>query len=92
MCIYLIQKIKYFVIQFKVVGRELSIALAFHLLKYYKKESFFKTLIDSIDFHILHSMNPDGFEIATEGQCLGEEIGSGRQNANDVSKKKTKKF
>ena len=57
-----------------------------------QKRIFFKTLIDSIDFHILHSMNPDGFEIATEGQCLGEEIGSGRQNANDVSKKKTKKF
>ena len=42
--------------------------------------------------HILHSLNPDGFEIATEGQCYkGTEIGTGRHNANGVSKKKKKK-
>ena len=89
---YQIRAIKYFVIQFKVVGRELSIALAYHLLKQYKnpklkgKNNPIRRLLDSIDLHILHSMNPDGFEIATEGQCKGMEVGSGRQNANGVSK------
>ena len=95
---YQIQAIKYFSIQFqfKVVGRELSIALADHLLKAYKnpkkKTNRIRRLLDNIDLHILHSLNPDGFEIATEGQCYkGTEIGTGRHNANGVSKKKTSK-
>ena len=102
---YQIQTTKYFFIQFKAVGRELSIAFAYHLLKQYnhllkqykklKKKSTnnrIRRLLDNIDLHILHSLNPDGFEIATEGQCYkGTEIGTGRHNANGVSKKKTPK-
>ena len=84
---YQIQPIKSFFIQFKVVGRELSIALADHLLKAYKnpkkKTNRIKRLLDSVDLHILHSMNPDGFEKSTEGECFGT---NGRKNANGVSK------
>ena len=35
-----------------------------------------------MDFHILPSMNPDGFERATEGQCEGGDLKSGRTNSN----------
>ena len=88
---YQIQAIKYFFIQFqfKVVGRELSIALADHLLKAYKnpkkKTNRIRRLLDNIDLHILHSMNPDGFEKSTEGECMTT---NGRKNANGVSKNK----
>ena len=83
-----IQTIKYFFIQFKAVGRELSITFAYHLLKQYKNSKKNSTnrvrqLVDNIDLHILHSMNPDGFEIATEGECAGN---NGRNNSNNVSK------
>ena len=87
---YQIQPITYFFIQFqfKVVGRELSIALADHLLKAYKnpkkKTNRIRRLLDNIDLHILYSMNPDGFEKGTEGECGGT---NGRKNANGVSKK-----
>ena len=89
--VYQIQTIKYFFIQFKAVGRELSIALAYHLLKQYKNSKNKSTnnrirqLLDNIDLHIVHSMNPDGFEIANEGECVGN---MGRNNSNNVSKKK----
>ena len=96
---YQIHTTKYFFIQFKAVGRELSIAFAYHLLKQYKNQKKKSTnnrirqLLDNIDLHILHSLNPDGFEIATEGQCYkGTETGTGRHNANGVSKKKTKRI
>ena len=88
---YQIQTIKYFFIQFKAVGRELSIALAYHLLKQYrnpKKKSTnnrIRQLLDNIDLHILHSMNPDGFEKSSEGECVGT---MGRNNSNNVSKTK----
>ena len=65
----------------------MSIALADHLLKAYKnpkkKTNRIRKLLDSIDLHILHSMNPDGFEKSTEGECFGT---NGRKNANGVSK------
>ena len=75
----------------------MSIAFAYQILKQYKlskKKSTnrIRQLLDNIDLHILHSLNPDGFEIATEGQCYkGTEIGTGRHNANGVSKKKTQR-
>ena len=77
--------------QFKVVGRELSIALADHICDEYEnpkkkgKTSKIRRLLNSIDLHILHSMNPDGFEKGSEGECMGT---MGRNNSNNVSKKK----
>ena len=39
--------------------------------------------------HILHSLNPDGFEKSSEGECAGT---MGRNNSNNVSKQKKYKF
>ena len=48
---------------------------------YRRNETRIKNLVDSTDLHILHSMNPDGFENA-ERSCNGT---IGRLNANNVN-------
>ena len=53
------------------------------LMEMYKRNnSRIQNLIKNIDLHILHSMNPDGFEKA-EQVCKSK---IGRSNANGVSK------
>ena len=49
---------------------------------YERNNSRIRNLIENIDLHILHSMNPDGFEKAERG-CKSM---VGRSNANGVSK------
>ena len=48
---------------------------------YRRNDTRTKKLVDSTDLHILHSMNPDGFENA-EKSCNGT---IGRLNANNVN-------
>ncbi len=64
----------------------MSIALVDHLLKAYKNPKnpnrrSIRRLLDNIDLHILHSMNPDGFENSLEGD---KDSYQGRGNDNDV--------
>ena len=54
---------------------------------YKRNNSRIQNLIKNIDLHILHSMNPDGFEKA-EQVCKSK---IGRSNANGVSKIQTLK-
>lgn len=64
------------------MGRELSLALVEYLMEnYLKGNGKVSALLNSIDLHILHSLNPDGFEKAQPGACDGV---VGRRNANDV--------
>ena len=58
----------------EVVGRELLIQLASHLLQSYTSKNGsneIKQLVDTTDIHIMPSMNPDGFEESTYGSCSG---------------------
>ena len=65
------------------MGRELSLALVDYLMTMYRRnDTRIKNLVDSTDLHILHSMNPDGFENAVK-TCNGT---IGRLNANNVNK------
>ncbi|XP_075219947.1 carboxypeptidase D-like isoform X2 [Lycorma delicatula] len=62
----------------EAVGRELMLHLIQYLVNSYNTDSYIKWLLDNTRIHILPSMNPDGFEVAKEGQCDG---GIGRYNA-----------
>lgn len=65
----------------EVVGRELLLHLIALLCDNYKKDAAITKLIDSTRIHIMPSMNPDGYEEASEGDCDGL---TGRSNADDV--------
>ena len=63
----------------------MSLAFAYHVLKEYSDSNpHIERLLNNIDLHILHSMNPDGFEKAEQVCKSLENIG--RSNANGVSK------
>ena len=64
----------------EVVGREMLLKLAGLLLT--RSHPAAERILDSIDLHILVSLNPDGFETSTEGACSG--TWEGRTNANNV--------
>ena len=69
----------------EAISRQVLIYLIQYLCDNYDKISRIKTLVDSTNIFILPSMNPDGFEIAEEGNCgqkQGDSDKSGRENAN----------
>jgi len=63
------------------VGRELLLLLIQSLLENYNRNSTIKYLIDNTRIHIMPSANPDGYEMAKEGDC---EYDTGRSNKNNV--------
>ncbi|RWS28577.1 carboxypeptidase D-like protein [Leptotrombidium deliense] len=68
----------------EALGRQYLIYLAEYLLSSYGKDKRVTEIVDSTDIHLLFSINPDGFETATEGDCTGYNITSSRRNANGV--------
>ncbi|XP_055935683.1 carboxypeptidase D-like isoform X2 [Argiope bruennichi] len=63
------------------VGRELMLHLLSLLLDGYGKDNYITWLLDNTRIHIMPSMNPDGFEASSEGECSGVQ---GRGNANSA--------
>lgn len=63
----------------EVVGRELLLLFAKYLLENYKIDDRITKLIDTTRIHLLPSMNPDGYELAVEGDASS---GVGRKNSN----------
>ncbi|XP_014255369.1 carboxypeptidase D-like [Cimex lectularius] len=61
------------------IGTEILIKLSEHLLENYGINEEITKIVDSVNIHILPSLNPDGFELAKEGLC---QEGPGRGNAN----------
>lgn len=59
----------------EAVGREMLLHLILHLVQNYETDYYIRWLLDNTRIHIMPSMNPDGFEVATEGTCQG---GQGR--------------
>ncbi len=68
----------------EAVGRALVVFLAQYLLKQYGREERVTRLVNTTDLWLMPSLNPDGFEAATEGHCYmtAADGGSGRPNAN----------
>lgn len=63
------------------VGRELLILLIQSLLENYYRNSTIKSLIDKTRIHIMPTANPDGYEMAKEGDCYTD---TGRSNKNNI--------
>ncbi|KAK7882086.1 hypothetical protein WMY93_028260 [Mugilogobius chulae] len=64
----------------EVVGRELMLNLIEYLCKNYGNDPEVTYLVNNTRIHIMPSMNPDGYEIATEGDVEGY---VGRNNSNN---------
>jgi len=63
----------------EAVGREMLLILIKYLCEGYGRDERVTRLVDSTRIHILPTMNPDGFEAATEGDVSGVQ---GRTNAH----------
>lgn len=63
----------------EAVGRELLLQLLVYLVNSYGRNAEIGKLITETHIHLMPSMNPDGFEMARQGDCSR---GYGRENAN----------
>lgn len=63
----------------EVVSREILLHLIRHLLENYDKDDKIKKIVNTTRIHIMPSMNPDGYERSTEGDCSSVK---GRANSN----------
>ncbi|XP_039986082.1 carboxypeptidase D [Xiphias gladius] len=64
----------------EVVGRELLLNLIEYLCRNYGTDPEVTQLVNNTRIHIMPSMNPDGYEVATEGDVKGYR---GRNNSNN---------
>lgn len=53
----------------EALGRQLLVYLVQFLLENYPQNPVVRHLVDTIEIHVLFSMNPDGFDEAKEGEC-----------------------
>lgn len=66
----------------ETVSRQVLVYLVEYLLARYGEDPRVTELVNTTDIYIMPSMNPDGFEMSTEGHCNGDAVG--RQNARKV--------
>uniref|UniRef100_A0AAY4D733 Peptidase M14 domain-containing protein n=1 Tax=Denticeps clupeoides TaxID=299321 RepID=A0AAY4D733_9TELE len=66
----------------ETVSRQVLVYLVEHLLAGYGSDPRLTGLLDTTDVYVLPSMNPDGFEVSVEGDCVGK--AGGRENAEHV--------
>lgn len=53
----------------EAIGRQLLIYLVQFLLENYPQNGLIKHIVDTVEIHVLFSMNPDDFSRAKEGNC-----------------------
>ncbi|XP_038669039.1 carboxypeptidase M-like [Scyliorhinus canicula] len=63
----------------EAVRREIPLHFILYLVASYGKNPDLTLFMDNSRIHVLPSMNPDGFEMSSEGDCDGA---AGRHNAN----------
>uniref|UniRef100_A0A6G1SHC6 Carboxypeptidase D n=1 Tax=Aceria tosichella TaxID=561515 RepID=A0A6G1SHC6_9ACAR len=76
------------------LGHEMVLHLAAFLLEMYASDGDLRVtkLINYADIFLIPTLNPDGFELATEGDCNSAKKRSGRTNARDVDLDQDFKF
>lgn len=67
----------------EIVGRELLLHLAKVFCENYGRDTNLTKIVDNTRIHLMPSMNPDGYELAAEGNNRKDWI-IGRSNANNV--------
>ena len=67
----------------EAVGRELLLHLAKAFCENYGRDANLTRIVDNTRIHLMPSMNPDGYELAAEGDNRKDWI-IGRSNANNV--------
>lgn len=68
----------------EALGRQLLVYLAQYLITNYDDNAAVRHILDSVELHFLFTANPDGFSLASEGDCLGSKTpSSGRLNSNN---------
>ena len=65
----------------EVVGKEMLLLLIGYLLENYGVDDRLTSIIKNSQIYVVPSLNPDGYERATVGECKGT---IGRRNANNV--------
>lgn len=71
----------------ETVSRQVLVYLVDYLLTQYGAEPRISELVNNTDIYIMPSMNPDGFERSTEGDCIGVNGGRGNAKAMDLNRK-----
>lgn len=71
----------------ETVSRQVLVYLADYLLAKYGVEPRISELVNNTDIYIMPSMNPDGFERSTEGDCAGDHGGRGNGKAIDLNRR-----
>ena len=66
------------------------VPLVLHLVQNYDTDYYIRWLLDNTRIHIMPSMNPDGFEKATIGDCKRYDNTSGRKNGRNVDLNRNK--
>lgn len=66
----------------EVVGRELLLHLIEYLLSNYGRNKTITRIIETTVIHILPTINPDGYERAKVGDCIGATGGYNRRNVD----------
>ena len=71
----------------EALGKHLLLSLTEYLVMSYSKDVQISRLLNLTDIELLPLMNPDGFEVAKEGDCLGVRnkiFWNGRENARGI--------
>ncbi|KAK3560968.1 hypothetical protein QTP86_023158 [Hemibagrus guttatus] len=66
----------------ETISRQVLVYLIEYLLGRYGEDHRLTELVNNTDIYIMPSMNPDGFEKAVEGDCVGQ--AGGRNNAKNI--------
>ena len=68
----------------EAIGRQLLIYLAEFLARHYDRDNRVANLLNNTEIFLLPSLNPDGYDRATEGECSGTDKKSGARNEVNI--------